>query len=344
MYRVTRVLFVFIVILLLSPVVQANKVKKLNLWADNGFSNAATVSVYSTKGEKWDKVDKTVSTKFRIGLNAECKYEGKGNKAYRGKLSVSGFSLLGSHEPANFLIPHTKEASGTFRYESGEGQPTSPIKVCSDELAKRLSADADLTKYHILSKGFSVKYPAAFTVNFSLTCKPTGWGFTDYKNKSVLVNARIQCAGSDLAKEKIPKPIPKPKRAKLVTLVKSVSFAADPSEYTGSCPTGISFNGTITANRSGTVKYRYISHDGKKSPELTLEFNGAGSKATRKWHRTLSKPEPGKTLSAGGQPSKWDHQGWYRIDVLSPKGQPSVKATYKVDCSEVTKVRAIKIN
>lgn len=153
MKSVTGVFFALLVFLLLSPIAQANTVKKLNLTTDDGFSGAATVSVYSTQGEKWDKVDKTVSTKFRIGLNAECKYEGKGNKAYRGSLSVAGFSLLGSYEPANFLIPNAKNASGTFRWESGEEQPTSPVKVCSDELAKRLSADADLTRYHVLSKG-----------------------------------------------------------------------------------------------------------------------------------------------------------------------------------------------
>jgi hypothetical protein len=57
-----------------------------------------------------------------------------------------------------------------------------------------------------LSKGFTVNYPAACKVNFGLTCKPTGLGFSDYKSKSVMVNARIQCAGFDLAKEKTPKP------------------------------------------------------------------------------------------------------------------------------------------
>ena len=331
-------------LVLFSTPSEANKVKKLNLKAAEGFANAPTVRVYSSQGEKWDTVDKTASMTFTIGLNAECKYEGRGNKAYRGRMYVEGFTLLGSHEPADFLIPNSNDASGTFRYEDGKGQPTSPVKVCSDELTKRLSNNADLTRYHVLAEGFTVNYPAAFEVNFGLTCKPTGIGFTDYKGKSVMVNARIKCDGSDLAKEKIPKPKPKPKRAVLVPLVQSVAFVADPPQFTGTCPTGVAFNGTIKASRKGTVRYQYVSHDGKKSPELTLEFGKAGSKATRKWHRTLSKPDPGKTLSMGGEASKWDHQGWYRLDVLEPKGHASVKAAYKVDCTVPSKSRAIKVD
>ncbi len=267
----------------------------------------------------------------------------RGNKAYRGSLIVPGFTLIGGHKPPDFLIPNSHDASGAFRYENGTGQPTSAIKVCADELEKRLSGNADLTKYDLLAKGFTVNYPAAFRVSFGLTCKPTGIGFADHASKSVMVNARIQCAASDLAKEKTPKPAAKPRRAVLVPLVKQVTFSADPPEYTGLCPTGISFNGKITVNRAGTVRYRYVSHDGKKSPDFSLKFTTAGTQATRKWHRTLSKPDPGKTLSAGGQNSKWDHAGWYRIDILSPKGPKSVKAAYKVDCTVAPKARPMKI-
>jgi hypothetical protein len=343
MNRIILLAFVLSALPLLSPPAQANKVKKLSLKAPDGFGDAPTVVVYSSQGEKWDKVDKTASTKFRVGLNAKCKYEGRGNKAYRGSLIVPGFTLIGSHKPPDFLIPNSHDASGTFRYENGNGQPTSAIKVCADELGKRLSANADLTKYDILAKGFTVNYPAAFRVSFGLTCKPTGIGFADYASKSVVVNARVQCTASDLAQEKIPKPVAKPKRAVLVPLVKQVTFHADPPEYTGACPTGIGFKGKITVNRAGTVKYRYVSHDGKKSPDFSLKFTAAGTQATRKWHRTLSKPDPGKTLSAGGKQPKWDHTGWYRIEILSPKVQESVKAVYKVDCTVPSKARAIKI-
>ena len=35
-------------------------------------------------------VDKSVPVTFKVKLNAECRYEGKGNKAYEGDLIVEG--------------------------------------------------------------------------------------------------------------------------------------------------------------------------------------------------------------------------------------------------------------
>lgn len=91
-------------------------------------------------------------------MNAECRYEGKGNKAYEGDLIVEGFDIIGDTDPADFLIPQSSTAEATFRYVNGEGQPTNPVEICKTELTKRLSENKDLTKYHILSKGFTVTH------------------------------------------------------------------------------------------------------------------------------------------------------------------------------------------
>ncbi len=138
----------------------ANKVKKLSVGAPAGYDSAPVVVVYSSSGEKWDRVDKTAATKATVKLNAECRYEGKGNKAYKGSLSLDGFTGVGDTDPDSFLIPHAKTARRGFRYSGGAS--LNPMKVCGNELEKRLSQDASLTKYHLLAKGFSVKYPAAF--------------------------------------------------------------------------------------------------------------------------------------------------------------------------------------
>ncbi len=76
MNSILRLAIVLSALLLLSPLAQANKVEKLSVKAPDGFADAPTVVVYSSQGEQWDKVDKTASTTFRIGLNAKCKYEG----------------------------------------------------------------------------------------------------------------------------------------------------------------------------------------------------------------------------------------------------------------------------
>ncbi|QQX79395.1 hypothetical protein JK628_17960 [Shewanella sp. KX20019] len=332
-------LIVAILFALIISNANANSVKKLSISAPNGFSKAPTITVYSSTGEKWDKIDKTKISRFSINLNAECKYEGKGNKAYKGRMSVSGFSLVGdSAEPANFLIPHSKEASGQYSYTNG--QNLSPSAVCNNELNKRLSSEPTLSKYHLLAKGFKVNYPAAFTVGYHLTCKPTGLGFTDTSSKSTQVNAKIACLSSALAETKIPKP--KPKKATMVQLplIKNVSFKAKPSTYKGSCPTGVEFNGSIVSNNAGSVKYRYVSHDAKISPTFTLKFTKAGTLAVRSWHRTVSKPEASQTLAVNGSSTNNAIQGWYRLEVLSPQPKTAVTAKYKVECVTPTPARA----
>jgi len=323
---------------------KANKIQKLDISPYDGFSNAPLIEVYSTNGEKWNAVNKSEAVNFKVKLNAECQFEGKGNKAYEGDLMVEGFDIIGDTDPADFLIPNSNSAEATFRYTDGAGQPVNLIEVCNTELTKRVSENKDKTKYHILSKGFTVDYAGAFSVKYRMYCRATGLGKTDYGSDSTLVNARIRCAASDLAKDKIPE---KPARAKVVParqtpLVKSVQFKAEPQTYQGKCPMGVKFNGSITASRAGTVKYQYTSDDGKKSPDLTVEFEQAGTKSTRTWNRTLSQPDPGSKIAATSGDAGWDHQGWYRMDIIEPNSNKSAKADYKVRCQAPTPARARK--
>ena len=319
-----------------SPAASANKIKQFSIGNPQGFDRAPELEVYSTTGERWTTVDATDTSKVEITLRAECQWEGKGNKAYRGELRVPGLVLVGQKEPANFLIPHASAASGVFRWDGGKGQDFDPVKACNDELDKRVANDPKKTKYHFLADGFRVDYPAALRASYTLTCKPTGAGFTDTDTKSVMVSARVKCAASPLAADKIPADTPKPARAKAAParqapLLKAATFEADPEVHTGDCPVTIRFNGTMTASRAGVVTYQYVRHDGTKSPEFRLTFDAAGTRPTRPWQATVSQPDPGTTLSAGGA-APGDIQGWYRLDVLSPAPTGQIVARYRVLC------------
>src|SRR2546421_321279 len=46
---------------------------------------------------------------------------------------------------------------------------------------------------------------------------------------------------------------------------------------TGKCPLSIRFNGSITTNGAGIVKYTFIRSDGATAPTYTLIFRGAGT-------------------------------------------------------------------
>jgi hypothetical protein len=319
-----------------APDAEANKIKQFSIGNPQGFDRAPELEVYSTDGERWTTVDAADTSRFQVSLKAECQWEGSGKKAYHGDIRVPGFVLVGQKDPPNYDIPFAGSASGVFRWDGGEGQAFDPVKACNDELDKRVANDPKKTRYHFLAQGFSVNYPAAMRVNYTLTCKPTGAGFTDMDTKSVMVNTKVRCSGSPLAESRIPSDKPKPKRAEVkpprqMPLLKAASFEADPEVHTGKCPTPIRFNGTMTANRAGTATYQYVKHDGTRSPVFKLEFDRAGTQPTRPWQVTVAQPDATKTLSAGGA-APGTVEGWYRLDVLSPAPTGQIQARYRVLC------------
>jgi hypothetical protein len=149
-------------------------------------------------------VDPTETTTIELNLHAECQWEGRGNKAYRGRLSAPGFVLVGQHRPVNFMIPHSRTASGLFRWDGGSEHSIDPVKVCNDELDRRVANAPGKTRYHFLAEGFKVEYPAALRVDYRLTCKPIGLGFEDASTKTAKANAVVECAASPQAQAKIP--------------------------------------------------------------------------------------------------------------------------------------------
>lgn len=322
-----------IISIIFSHSVLANSAKKFSVIPLQGFNGAPLITVYSSNGEKYDTVDKTKVTKVKVGTKLKCKYEGKGNKAYDGNLKVPGFVSVSKNEPADFLLPQSKTASRSFRWDSGSGQSMSPLKICNDELQKKLSQDPSKTKYHILSEGFTVNHPASLNVEYTLRCNATGIGKSSYGTKRILVNSKYSCKASALAKSKIPKVVPK--QAKLIPMVSKVTFSANPAVKVGQCPTHINFTGHITATRKGQVKYRYIKNDGKKSPLFTLNFAKAGTKKTGAWGMTASRPKTiGMLKSTTGRKSPYEVEGFYRLVIESPTSNKQAKATFKVDCDK----------
>jgi len=341
-----RSILLLLTVFCFTSEILANKVKKFSISSPQGFGKAPQIEVFSKNGEKYTDVDKTDQSKFLVNMKIECRYEGKGNKAYRGSMKVPGYTAVSENEPPGFLIPHSKEAYRVFRFDDGKGQPLNVVGICNEELAKRLSQNADKTKYHIMAQGFKVKYPAALKVEYTLQCKATGIGKSTFDVKRTMINATIDCNASDLAKAKIPKPKPKPKRkkpspARAKALVKNVSFIAKPAVQTGKCPAHIDFIGHIEASRKGKISYRYVKHDGTKSPKFEVVFNKAGVKKLRKWGVTVDRPKAGKQFKSKSQrKSQFEIEGSYNLVIESPKGTKDTVAKYKVDCDKSMKIKS----
>lgn len=337
-YYYSRCLLLILICSAMQITLYANKVEKLEL-SSYGFDAAPVIKVYSLDGERWSSPDNNFVTLIKANLRAKCKFEGKGNKAYKGKFLVEGFESTGEILPANHLIPHSNQTRGVFKFTGGSD--FDPVKICNDELTKKVALNPDVSldkkfrKYPFLSKGFNVQYPAGVEALYMLTCNPTGLGFGDYKSKKAKLNTVVDCQGSALAAEKIPKKPVEIKMAKFVPLVSKVSFKPDPATHVGKCPAGVSFKGEITTSRAGEVKYQYVAKDGGKSPVFTMKFNKAGTKATGNWHETVSKPDTKKSFKrAGSNSSGPDVSGWWKLTIVSPQSNMSQTANYKVYCQD----------
>ncbi len=88
----------------------------------------------------------------------------------------------------------------------------------------------------------------------------------------------------------------------------------NPTKYTGSCPVNIKFGGKITVNRSGTVKYRWVTSVSGPGPVQSMKFTKAGTKQT---------PQPTMTVKDGATSSG----GVGGFKATAPSGQKPDKLT-----------------
>ena len=102
--------------------------------------------------------------------------------------------------------------------------------------------------------------------------------------------------------------------------VTEASLTADDARMSGPCPIKVVFNGYITTDGPGTVKYTFTRSDGATAPVLTMDFKEAGR-------------QPVSTDWTLGDAIVLPHfGGWQAIRILSPNSYESNKATFVIDC------------
>jgi hypothetical protein len=204
------------------------------------------------------------------------------------------------------------------------------VRACNDKL-KTLAAESGVPREDHVAKGFGIHFPDWVEGRGILMC--TGHNNSDSDTEKL--DLWVQCVGNPEAGKK-EMPTMKAVPAKLSPLITNLKYQVNRTNYIGRCPVGLTFTGSITASRKGTVKYRSVAHDGGRSPTFTLEFDSAGTKKIGKWGDTLSEPDPSGTLAAAPDDANTpDYQGWRRLEIVEPKGfAPSPPAEYSVTCQD----------
>ena len=103
-------------------------------------------------------------------------------------------------------------------------------------------------------------------------------------------------------------------------IVTGVKLTVDPvfQNYRGACPAMVIFNGSITTNAKGTVKYTFESSTGTNYNQYPLVFTGPGTKNTVQQHWKVSN----------------DFSGWLALKPLPPYNYiSSTRSFFKVTCT-----------
>src|SRR5437868_10417109 len=90
---------------------------------------------------------------------------------------------------------------------------------------------------------------------------------------------------------------------------------ADNPRMSGPCPLKVVFNGYITSDGPGTVKYTFIRSDGATGPAYAMEFKEAGTQAvSADW-------------TLGDASTLPRYEGWQALKILSPNEMESSHET-----------------
>jgi hypothetical protein len=98
--------------------------------------------------------------------------------------------------------------------------------------------------------------------------------------------------------------------------VTSASLSVDAATFSGTCPHRFSFTGSITANGSGTVTYRWERSDGTTGQTETITFTAAGTRTvTDQWNLSASTT------------------AWEQLRILPPNDLVSNQTSVTLTCS-----------
>ena len=213
-----------------------------------------------------------------------------------------------------------------------------PVKACNDGL-RTLAAERSESRESLIRRGFSLRYEDVFVAKATASCSG-GVVRGHFESDSTRVDAWVDCRPNAKAKE--PKPDRAPKRAvisaaAIAPLVTDAELRTDQVSRAMVCPARLTFEGSITTSRPGTVRYRIVGDNKFRTPVYTLNFERAGTKSVRTQVVNVKAPErppASQTLAANdAPPPPRTVRGWRRLEIVEPEGlRPNERAGYSVIC------------
>jgi hypothetical protein len=295
-----------------------------NKYGDRLPNGAPIVHVVSETGEKYNFIPHMNDpVRFKAQLSGSC------GRSYK----IHGLTFRVLSAQAQVSYPGDRGAyfdrEGLVLVPKQDFEPFKLVQACNDEL-RSLASSENKSKQAIIAGGFGIRMRDKIEARGYVFCG----GANRDTGASTMVDFWVNCMANENALPPETKKMTV-KKATLVPFIKNINFHADKVNHIGKCPTGITFNGSITTSRSGTVKYRTVDQDGKASPTFTLNFSAPGTREISAWGQTFGKPDTTGDLSAGGSHSGPDYAGWRRLELIEPAGvAPSDRVKYSITCQD----------
>ncbi len=212
------------------------------------------------------------------------------------------------------------------------------VKACNDGL-RTLAAERGDSRESLIRRGFTLRYEDVFEATATASCTG-GLARGHFESDATRVDAWVDCRPNAQAKE--PKPDRAPKRAMvslaaIAPLVTEAELRVAQDSRAAVCPARLTYEGSITTSRAGTVRYRIVGDGKTRTPVYTLTFDEAGTKPVRSQVVTVRAPErppASATLAADdAPPPPRTVRGWRRLEIVEPEGmRPLERSEYQLIC------------
>ena len=304
---------------LAKPTLAINKVDYIDVKKDGIHVNEGTVYVKPVNGQYSQATSSTVT--YNTRMKAGC----KGNNVI--KEAFVAFGHIQVTKNALEANDNYKQHAAAMMAKSMPYQDVilkvplnkidNPVAMCQSMMNKKLAQG--ISKHQILASEHVLTQPARLTA--VATCGKFGKNKNQHGSDILNTELKVICKRGSVGNiSKIQAPVPGPlspaKNVQAPLEVTKLDFRAVPAKVFGKCPAKVRFNGKITANGAGDVKYRVLFPGSEKTNLRTLKFLKAGTRTITNIEFQAKNSFPTATAT---------------LEIFSP-GKKKSHAKFKVTC------------
>lgn len=309
----------------------ANKVDYVDIRKGGINMNEGKVFVKPINGVYSQVTNATVP--YPVEMRAACKGNNvlKSARVYFGKQAVSKTILENSNAYSKNILTGNRQAlswTGVNMQVPVNKLGFNPVQVCKDYMNKKLSQG--VSKHQILNSEHVINHKTVTLQSIASCSRPSKtnhhYGWDNYSATVKVVCKKGAMSGIGGIQTKTPKPGQPGMGFAAKAKITKVAFKAQKAHTTGTCPLQVKFDGDISMDGPGTVKYRIAFPGAIKTGWKTLKFQSAGNRKIQQPVFTATKTY--KTATAileVDEPNKKKVYASFKVSCIAAGGPANIK-------------------